>query len=75
MPVDLGSKGSCCNGGNIRTNSVGQYYYRYGLGQCKNEYSRLCKDDTTLDSMRSIKKRNHESGKVLAEAMIPTYHE
>jgi FAD/FMN-containing dehydrogenase len=28
----------------------------HGLGQCKNEYLKLCKDDTTLDTMRSIKK-------------------
>jgi FAD/FMN-containing dehydrogenase len=28
----------------------------HGLGQCKNEYLKLCKDDTTLDAMRSIKK-------------------
>lgn len=28
----------------------------HGLGQCKNEYLPMCKDDTTLDTMRSIKK-------------------
>jgi FAD/FMN-containing dehydrogenase len=28
----------------------------HGLGQCKNEYLKLCKDDTTLGTMRSIKK-------------------
>jgi D-2-hydroxyglutarate dehydrogenase len=30
MPVDLGSKGSCCIGGNVSTNAGGQYFYRYG---------------------------------------------
>jgi FAD/FMN-containing dehydrogenase len=29
IPVDLGSKGSCCIGGNISTNAGGQYYARY----------------------------------------------
>ena len=27
----------------------------HGLGQCKNQYLPLCKDDTTLETMRSIK--------------------
>jgi len=30
LPIDLGSKGSCCIGGNVATNAGGQYYYRYG---------------------------------------------
>lgn len=29
IPLDIGSKGSCCIGGNIATNAGGQYYYRY----------------------------------------------
>lgn len=30
VPVDLGSKGTCCIGGNVSTNAGGQYFYRYG---------------------------------------------
>jgi FAD/FMN-containing dehydrogenase len=29
IPIDIGSKGSCCIGGNVATNAGGQYYYRY----------------------------------------------
>jgi FAD/FMN-containing dehydrogenase len=29
IPLDIGSKGSCCIGGNIATNAGGQYCYRY----------------------------------------------
>lgn len=30
VPIDLGSRGSCCIGGNVATNAGGQYFYRYG---------------------------------------------
>jgi D-2-hydroxyglutarate dehydrogenase len=30
VPIDLGSRGTCCIGGNVATNAGGQYYYRYG---------------------------------------------
>lgn len=30
VPVDLGSKGSCCIGGNVATNAGGQYFHRHG---------------------------------------------
>jgi len=29
LPIDLGSKGSCCIGGTVSTNAGGQYYARY----------------------------------------------
>jgi len=30
IPISLGSKGSCCIGGNISTHAGGKFFYKYG---------------------------------------------
>ena len=56
IPIDLGSKGSCCIGGNLSTNAGGQYFNRYGSlhANVLGLQVVLPQDGKVLDLMRTV---------------------
>lgn len=54
------------------TRRQGSISAEHGLGQCKNEYLPMCKDDTTLATMRSIKQLFDPNGIMNPGKYLPT---